>query len=127
MASSSTDNFGIDREEWWADGNLIQSDSGTGNTFPYSFDSAGNHSVTLRAYDLANCSTDLTVNITIQDRTPPVLEAITGPKEVMAGEENTWRINATDPNSPQLTWFWDFDRSVDLDENGNTADDRQGS
>ena len=32
-----------------------------------------------------------------------------------------------DPNSPQLTWFWDFDRSVDLDENGNTADDRQAS
>ena len=127
LTSSSTDNFGIDREEWWADGNLIQSDSGTGNTFTYSFDSAGNHSVTLRAYDLANWSTDLTVNITIQDRTPPVLEAITGPKEVMAGEENTWRINATDPNSPQLTWFWDFDRSVDLDENGNTADDRQAS
>ncbi|GIS43472.1 MAG: hypothetical protein Ct9H90mP16_05420 [Candidatus Poseidoniales archaeon] len=56
-----------------------------------------------------------------------MLEAITGPKEVMAGEENTWRINAPDPNSPQLTWFWDFDRSVDLDENGNTADDRQAS
>ncbi len=127
LASSSTDNFGIDREEWWADGILIQSDSGTGNSFTYSFDSAGNHSITLRAYDLANWSTDLTINVTIQDRTPPILEAITGPKEVMAGEENTWRINATDPNSPQMTWFWDFDRSVDSDGNGNTADDKQAA
>ena len=127
LASSSTDNFGIDREEWWADGILIQSDSGTGNSFTYSFASAGSHSVTLRAYDLANWSTDLTINITIQDRTPPELEAITGPKEVQAGEENTWRINATDPNSPQLTWSWDFDRSVDSDENGNTADDGEAT
>ena len=127
LASSSTDNYGIDREEWWADGILIQSESGTGNSFTYSFDSAGNHSVTLRAYDLANWSTDLTITVTIQDRTPPVLEAITGPKEVMAGEENTWRINATDPNSPQLTWSWDFDRSIDSDGNGNTADDIQAT
>ncbi|MBJ03434.1 MAG: hypothetical protein CMB65_01880 [Euryarchaeota archaeon] len=127
LASSSTDNFGIDREEWWADGVLVQSDSGTGNSFTYSFASGGNHSITLRAYDLANWSTDLTINVTIQDRTAPELEAITGPKEVMAGEENTWRINATDPNSPQLSWFWDFDRSIDSDGNGNTADDKQKS
>lgn len=127
LASSSTDNFGVDREEWYADDVLIQSDSGTGNSFTYSFSSEGNHSVTLRVYDLANWSTNQTINVTIQDRTPPELEAITGPKQVMAGEENSWRINATDPNSPQLTWSWDFDRSVDSDENGNTADDNQAS
>ena len=127
VASSSTDNFGVDREEWWADGTRIQSDSGTGNSFTYSFNSEGSHNVTLRVYDLANQSTDLTINITIQDRSPPELEAITGPKEVMAGEENTWRINATDTESSPATWFWDFDRSVDADGNGNTADDKQAS
>ncbi len=127
VTSSSTDNFGIDREEWYADGVFIRSDSGSGNSFTYSFSSEGNHTVTLKAFDLANLSTSLSINVTILDRTPPELEAITGPTEVKAGEENTWRINGTDPESNELTWFWDFDRSVDADGNGKYADDYQAS
>ena len=47
VTSSSLDNYGIDREEWFADDLLIQSDTGSGNSFTYSFSSVGNHSVEL--------------------------------------------------------------------------------
>jgi len=127
VSSSSDDNFAISREEWYADGLLIQTDSGTGNTFTYSFSSAGNHSVELRVFDPANLSSSLTINVTVQDRTSPLLDAITGPTDVMAGEENTWRLNATDPESPVLTWSWDFDRSVDIDEDGDTKNDAEAT
>ena len=127
ISSSSDDNFAISREEWYADGLLIQTDSGTGNSFSYSFSSAGNHSVELRAFDPANLSSSLSINVTVQDRTSPILDAITGPTDVMAGEENTWRLNASDPNSPVLTWSWDFDRSVDIDEDGDTKNDAEAT
>ena len=127
VTSSSIDNFGIDREEWYADDLLVQSDPGTGNTFTYSFSSVGNHSVELRVYDSANLTATLSIVVVIQDRTSPLLDLITGPKDVMAGEENTWRLNATDPNSPALTWSWDFDRTVDIDEDGDTTNDAEAS
>ncbi|MCS5534247.1 MAG: PKD domain-containing protein, partial [Candidatus Poseidoniales archaeon] len=127
VTSSSLDNFGIDREEWYADGLMVQSDSGTGNSFTYSFSSVGNHSVELRVYDSANLTSSLSIVVVIQDRTSPLLDLITGPKDVMAGEENTWRLNATDPNSPSLTWSWDFDRNVDIDEDGDTTNDAQAT
>ena len=127
VTSSSIDNFGIDREEWYADGLLVQSDSGTGNSFTYSFSAMGNHSVKLKVYDNANWSSELVISVVIQDRTAPLLDMITGPKDVMAGEENTWRLNATDPNSPSLTWSWDFDRSVDIDQDGDTKNDGEAS
>ncbi|MDE0574070.1 MAG: PKD domain-containing protein [Candidatus Poseidoniales archaeon] len=127
VTSSSLDNFGIDREEWYADELLVQSDSGTGNSFTYSFSSVGNHSVDLRVYDSANLTASLSIVVVIQDRTSPELDLITGPKDVMAGEENTWRLNATDPNSPGLTWSWDFDRSVDIDQDGDTTNDAQAT
>jgi hypothetical protein len=127
ITSSSSDNFAISREEWYADNLLIQADSSTGNTFTYSFSSAGNHSVELRVFDSANLSSSLTINVTVQDRTSPIMEAITGPTDVMVGEENTWRMNASDPNSPVLTWSWDFDRSVDMDEDGDTKNDAEAT
>ncbi len=127
VSSSSLDNFGIDREEWYADGLLIQSDEDTGNSFTYSFSSAGNHSVELHVYDSANLSSSLTINVTVQDRTSPVVDSITGPTDVIAGEENTWRLNASDPNSPTLTWSWDFDRSTDIDQDGDTKNDHQAT
>jgi DNA-directed RNA polymerase subunit RPC12/RpoP len=127
VTSSSLDNFGIDREEWYADELLIQSDTDTGNSFTYSFSSVGNHSVDLRVYDSANLTASLSIVVVIQDRTSPLLDPITGPKDVMAGEENTWRLNATDPNSPGLTWSWDFDRSVDIDQDGDTTNDAQAT
>jgi len=127
VTSSSLDNFGIDREEWYADGLLVQSDMGSGNSFTYSFSSVGNHSVELRVYDSANLTDSLSIVVVIQDRTSPVLDPITGPTDVVAGEENTWRLNATDPNSPGLTWSWDFDRNVDIDEDGDTKNDAQAT
>ena len=54
LTSSSQDNYGIGYEEWYADGLLVQNDTGTGNSFTYSFSSAGNHSVDLIVYDSAN-------------------------------------------------------------------------
>ena len=127
VTSSSLDNYGIDREEWFADDLLIQSDTGSGNSFTYSFSSVGNHSVELRVYDSANLTASLSIVVVIQDRTSPILDPITGPRDVMAGEENTWRLNATDPNSPALMWSWDFDRNTDLDEDGDTKNDAQAT
>jgi DNA-directed RNA polymerase subunit RPC12/RpoP len=127
LTSSSSDNFGIDREEWVADDVSVRTDSGTGNSFTYSFASAGVHTVTLRVFDLANRSTSQTINVTIQDRTAPELSTITGPTDIVAGEEHSWRLNATDLNSPTLTWSWDFDRTVDMDEDGDNKNDAEAT
>ena len=127
LTSSSTDNFGIDREEWWADGNLIQSNNGTSNTFTYSFNSAGNHSVELKSFDLANRSSSATKLILIQDRTAPILEDISGPIEVKQGEQNSWRLNASDDESSMLTWKWDFDIETDADGDGDSTNDVQAA
>ena len=127
LTSSSQDNWGIWKEEWVVDGVVEQTDFGTGNTFTYSFSTAGVQTVTLRVFDEGTLTTSQTINVTIQDRTAPILEFITGPTEVMAGEENSWRLNASDSESPTLTWSWDFDRSVDVDEDGDTKNDGEAS
>ncbi|MDP6889319.1 MAG: PKD domain-containing protein, partial [Candidatus Thalassarchaeaceae archaeon] len=68
-----------------------------------------------------------TINVTIQDRTAPELSTITGPTDIVAGEEHSWRLNATDLNSPTLTWSWDFDRTVDMDEDGDNKNDAEAT
>ncbi len=127
LTSSSSDNWGIVKEEWIADGLTAQVDSGTGNTFTYSFSTEGVHTVTLRVQDEGGLTASQTINVTIQDRTSPILDFITGPTEVMAGEEYSWRLNASDPESPTLSWSWDFDRSVDIDMDGYTKNDAEAS
>jgi len=127
LTSSSQDNWGIWKEEWVVDGVIEQIDFDTGNTFTYSFSTAGVQTVTLRVFDEGTLSASQTINVTIQDRTAPILEFITGPTEVMAGEENTWRLNASDSESSTLTWSWDFDRSVDIDEDGDTKNDAEST
>ncbi len=128
LTSSSQDNWGVYQEEWIVAGLVAQVDLGpSGNSFTYSFSSEGVHTVTLRVKDYNDLIASQTINVTVQDRTSPLLDLITGPKDVMAGEENTWRLNATDPESPALTWSWDFDRNVDLDEDGDTANDAQAT
>ena len=126
LTSSSQDNWGVYQEEWIVAGLVAQVDLGpSGNSFTYSFSSEGVHTVTLRVKDYNDLIASQTINVTVQDRTSPLLDLITGPKDVMAGEENTWRLNASDPESPALTWSWDFDRNVDLDEDGDTTNDAQ--
>jgi type II secretory pathway pseudopilin PulG len=127
ISSSSQDNWGIAKEEWIADGLVAQVDDGTGNTFTYSFSTEGIHTVTLRVEDEGGLVSTQTINVTIQDRTSPLLDFITGPTEVMAGEEHSWRLNATDPESPSLSWSWDFDRSVDIDMDGDTKNDAEAT
>ena len=127
LTSSSLDNWGVMKEEWIADGLTAQVDGGSGNTFTYSFSTEGVHTVTLLVEDEGGLTATQTINVTIQDRTSPILDFITGPTEVMAGEEHSWRLNATDPESPSLSWSWDFDRSVDIDMDGDTKNDAEAS
>lgn len=123
LASSSLDNHLIEREDWWVDGSLHSSTPGTGNTFTHSFGTAGNHTVTLFAFDPSGQVGNTTVLVTVQDRTPPVPGTIAGPSEVMAGESHSWSLNANDPQSAGLIWTWDFDRSVDSDLDGDSKND----
>ena len=127
LTSSSLDNWGVMKEEWIADGLTAQVDGGSGNTFTYSFSTEGVHTVTLLVEDEGGLTASQTINVTIQDRTSPILDFITGPTEVKAGEEHSWRLNATDPESPSLSWSWDFDRSVDIDMDGDTKNDAEAS
>ena len=129
LESFSQDNFGIDKEEWYVDGDLIQSDMGTENTFNHSFSTLGDHTVELRVYDSANLSSSVSINVTVRDLTPPYLpDPILGPTEVTAGVSNTWRLNATDSDCDcNITWSWDFDRSADSDGDGDTRNDVQAT
>ena len=53
----------------------------------------------------------------------PAVGTIVGPTEADIGSEKSWTLNANDPESALLTWSWDFDRSVDSDQDGDSTND----
>ena len=127
LTSSSTDNHQIQTEEWRVDGVLDQSDNGTQNTFTHSFSQGGNHTIELRAYDESGWSGSMSIIVNVRDITPPQMDEITGPSEVMVGESKSWTVGANDPESATLSWSWDFNHNENEDSLGSATDDAEAS
>ena len=130
ISARSTDNGVVQKEEWFVDGQLEQSNNGSGSSFTYSFDSAqdvGEHTVTLVVYDGAGNTQQDTAEIVVSDVTAPIINNITGPTSQDYGLIATFSATASDPEDSQLNFTWDFDSTVDSDGNGIPDDDIDGN
>ncbi len=129
LTSSSTDNVGIEKEEWWVDG-VLEHTVNDQSEYQYivSFSEGGAHTIELRAYDLEGLSDTTSITITVSDITAPIVGMIDGPSDdVMVGEPNTWSVSANDPESTSLEWSWDFNNQVNSDSNGSNNDDDEAN
>jgi len=130
LTAQSSDNWRIESEEWWVDGELVSKQNRSGSTFTHSFEDltdAGEHTVLLRAIDGAGLTTDANATIMISDTTPALLGDIVAEAYVMAGQSISFSLDANDPESPTLVWSWDFDREVDSDGDGVADGDVQAT
>jgi hypothetical protein len=121
LTARSSDNWRVASEEWWVDGEWVSQQNMSGSSFTHRFDDlndAGNHTVMLRVIDAADLVSETNASILISDTTAPELGSIQASTHAMVGEQITFELSATDPESPTLVWNWDFDREVDADGDG---------
>ena len=124
LTSTSIDNWQIIREEWRVDGILVSSFTNSlPSSFTHSINTTGEHIVELTAVDGANNIDATVVTIIVRDGTKPVVGDIVAADTVMAGTSMTFSVNATDPESEQLAYAWDFDKEVDSSGDSVTGND----
>ena len=124
LTSTSVDNWQVVREEWRVDGTLISSFTNSlPSSFTHSINTTGEHIVELTAVDGANNIDATVVTIIVRDGTKPVVGDIVAIDTVMAGTSMTFSVNASDPESDQLAYTWDFDKEVDSDGDSVTGND----
>lgn len=127
LTSTSSDNWQIIREEWRVDGVLVSSFTFSPSEFTHSINTSGNHTVELTVVDGANNIDATSVTIVVRDGTKPVVGEISAENAVMAGNEMTFSVSATDPESELLRYNWDFDKEVDSDGDGIQGNDVQAT
>nr|AIF04773.1 hypothetical protein [uncultured marine group II/III euryarchaeote KM3_176_D12] len=124
LTSTSVDNWQVVREEWRVDGTLISSFTNSlPSSFTHAINTTGEHIVELTAVDGANNIDATVVTIIVRDGTKPVVGDIVAIDTVMAGTSMTFSVNASDPESDQLAYTWDFDKEVDSDGDSVTGND----
>lgn len=129
LSGQVSDNWGIETIEWLVDDQLVRSNAGDdegATVYSHSFDSsyaAGSHTVTLRATDLSGRVAEDTASITLYDSTSPVIGIFVDEISLQIGQTFRFEANVTDAESNDLLFFWDFDGSVDSDEDGDPRND----
>ena len=124
LTSTSVDNWQVVREEWRVDGILISSFTNSlPSSFTHAINTTGEHIVELTAVDGANNIDATVVTIIVRDGTKPVVGDIVAIDTVMVGTSMTFSVNASDPESDQLAYTWDFDKEVDSDGDSVTGND----
>jgi hypothetical protein len=121
LSARSSDNWMVASEEWWVDGEWVSQQNMSGSSFTHQFNDlndAGNHSVKLRVIDAAGLIGEANASIQISDTTAPELGSVQAVTHAMVGDQVTFELSASDPESPTLVWNWDFDREVDADGDG---------
>jgi hypothetical protein len=127
LTSTSTDNWMIQREEWRVDGLLAAAFTHANSEFTHSLNVTGNHTVELTVVDGAGNAAATVVTVVVRDATKPVVSEIIALNSVVAGEQVTFIVTATDPESPALTYSWDFDKEKDADNDGDSTNDVQAT
>ncbi len=127
LTSTSTDNWMIQREEWRVDGLLAAAYTQANSEFTHFLNETGNHTVELTVVDGAGNAAATVVTIVVRDGTIPVVSEIIGEDSTIAGEEVSFTVSATDPESPTLTYSWDFDKETDADDDGDSTNDIQAT
>ena len=124
LTSTSIDNWQVIREEWRVDGVLISSyTTSLPSSFTHAINTTGDHVVELTAVDGANNIDATIVTVIVRDGTKPVVGDIVAIDTVMVGTSMTFSVNASDPESEQLGYNWDFDKEVDSDGDSVTGND----
>ena len=127
LTSTSTDNWMIQREEWRVDGLLAAAYTQANSEFTHFLNETGNHTVELTVVDGAGNAAATVVTVVVRDGTIPVVSEIIAEDSTIAGEEISFTVSATDPESPTLTYSWDFDKETDADDDGDTTNDVQAT
>ncbi|MEK7181370.1 MAG: hypothetical protein AAB738_03525 [Patescibacteria group bacterium] len=112
---------------WGASGTLMTYDpnvpSGQIRSYPQSYTTPGNYTITLRATDSGGLTTSANKLVTVLAATnqPPVINSFTGPTSLTVGQSGTWYANATDPEGANLSYYfyWDGACSTGSGCNGN--------
>ena len=133
LSGQFSDNWEVSTVEWLVDDSVIESYSATDNSaasFSHVFDSsymAGPHTITLRVTDKAGLITDDTAIINLYDPTPPTIDSVfISELQIVVGQAYPFSVPATDLESTNLIYRWDFDRDFDSDGDGITSNDIQG-
>ncbi len=128
LTSTSTDNWQVVREEWRVDGVLISSFTNSlPSSFTHAINTTGEHIVELTAVDGANNIDATVVTIIVRDGTKPVVGDIVAIDTVMVGTSMTFSVEASDPESDQLAYTWDFDKEIDSSGDGVTGNDNDAT
>lgn len=125
------DNWGISKVEWLLDDSVIESFGATnwqdGTAFNFRFNTtylAGNYTVTLRVTDNGGLISEESINVELYDSSPPLVIEKIHEISVSSGTPYEFIADATDSESINLQYSWDFDIDSDgIDEDGDTSND----
>ena len=85
------------------------------------------HTITLRVTDNSGLITDDVANINLYDPTPPSIDStFMSELQVVVNQAYPFSVPATDSESTNLIYTWDFDRDKDSDGDGVTSNDNEG-
>ena len=133
LSGQFSDNWEVSAVEWLVDDLVFQSYSGTdpsATSFSHTFDSSyisGLHTITLRVTDKAGLVTDDIASINLYDFTPPSVDSsFVSDLQVVVNQAYPFSVPASDPESTNLIYKWDFNRDFDSDGDGITSNDNEG-
>ena len=133
LSGQFSDNWEVSTVEWLVDDIVIQSYSGSDSSatsFSHVFDSSyisGLHTITLRVTDKSGLITDDIANINLYDPTPPRVDSdFVSEIQVVVNQAYPFTVPATDPESTNLIYKWDFNREFDSDNDGIKSNDNEG-
>jgi len=133
LSGQFSDNYGVATVEWLVDDVVLETYSGadsSATSFNHIFDSSyisGMHTITLRVTDNSGLITDDVANINLYDPTPPSIDStFMSELQVVVNQAYPFSVPATDSESTNLIYTWDFDRDKDSDGDGVTSNDNEG-
>ncbi|MDP6329011.1 MAG: hypothetical protein QGG22_04235 [Candidatus Thalassarchaeaceae archaeon] len=133
LSGQYSDNWEVSTVEWLVDDLVVESYSGddsSATSFTHVFDSSyisGLHTITLRVTDKSGLVTDDVASINLYDPTPPRVDSdFVSELQVVVNQAYPFSVPATDPESTNLIYKWDFDRDVDSDNDGISSNDNEG-
>lgn len=115
------DNHEIKDIQWFINSQKV-SESESSFIIPTS--NLGEYNLKIILTDLSGNSAEKYLNYTIVDATDPELISVNWPEgDIIENKDLVFKIQASDPEDPNLIFRWDFDLSLDSDGDGNKRND----
>ena len=125
LSGTFSDNWGIEKIEWYVDGTEVFSDSGFNpddistteydSTLSFEITSEylpGDHNISLHVTDRSGRTSSDEVKATFMDVTPPLITNFQSEMEVMEGDLVLFQMNALDNESDRIEFSWIFNQGT---------------